>query len=378
MTYKICYPMHLIMKVDGKDIRPIWLDQDLKTVKVIDQRRLPHEFIVADLETVDDIITAIKEMYVRGAPLIGVTAAYGVYLAILNAPDNYGETDYLIKKCRRLKAARPTAVNLAWAADKVLSAVLNIKNDAERLKAARREADAIAEAEAENCRNIGRHGLPLIEEIYRKKGNGTVNLLTHCNAGWLACIEYGTATAPIYTAFDKGLDVHVWVDETRPLNQGARLTAWELGKHGIKHTVITDNAGGHLMQHGMVDMVIVGTDRTTYTGDVANKIGTYLKALAAKDNNIPFYVALPSSSFDWQLRDGIKQIPIEERDPDEVRYVQGLDQGSTISVLVPPAGSPAADFAFDVTPARLVTGFITERGVCKATEQDIRRLFPEK
>jgi len=370
--------MHLIMKVDGKDIRPIWLDQELKTVKVIDQRRLPHEFIVADLETVDDIITAIKEMYVRGAPLIGVTAAYGVYLAAFNAPDNYGETDYLIKECRRLKAARPTAVNLAWAADKVLSAVLNIENDAERLEAARREADAIAEAEAENCRNIGRHGLPLIEEIYRKKGNGTVNLLTHCNAGWLACIEYGTATAPIYTAFDKGLDVHVWVDETRPLNQGARLTAWELGKHGIKHTVITDNAGGHLMQHGMVDMVIVGTDRTTYTGDVANKIGTYLKALAAKDNNIPFYVALPSSTFDWQLRDGIKQIPIEERDPDEVRYVQGLDQGSTISVLVPPAGSPAADFAFDVTPARLVTGFITERGVCKATEQDIRRLFPEK
>lgn len=366
------------MKVDGQDIRPIWLDEDLKTVKVIDQRRLPHEFIVADLETVDDIITAIKEMCVRGAPLIGVTAAYGIYLAVLNAPDNSGVDDYLIKECRRLKAARPTAVNLAWAADKVLSAVLNIENTAERLETTRREADAIAEAEAENCRNIGRHGLPLIEEIYHKKGNGTVNLLTHCNAGWLACIEYGTATAPIYTAFDKGLDVHVWVDETRPLNQGARLTAWELGKHGIKHTVITDNAGGHLMQHGMVDIVIVGTDRTTYTGDVANKIGTYLKALAAKDNNVPFYVALPSSTFDWQLRDGIKQIPIEERDPDEVRYVQGLNQGSTISVLVPPASSPAADFAFDVTPARLVTGFITERGVCKATEQDVRRLFPEK
>jgi methylthioribose-1-phosphate isomerase len=366
------------MKVDGKDIRPIWLDEDQKTVKVIDQRRLPHEFVVADLETVDDIITAIKKMYVRGAPLIGVTAAYGVYLAALNAPDNYGETDYLKKECRRLKAARPTAVNLAWAADRVLATVLNIENDAEKLEAARREADAIAEAEAENCRNIGLHGLPLIEEIYHKKGNNTVNLLTHCNAGWLACIEYGTATAPIYTAFDKGLDVHVWVDETRPLNQGARLTAWELGKHGIKHTVITDNAGGHLMQHGMVDMVIVGTDRTTYTGDVANKIGTYLKALAAKDNNIPFYVALPSSTFDWQLRDGIKQIPIEERDPDEVRYVQGRDKGSTISVLVPPANSPAADFAFDVTPARLVTGFITERGVCKATEQDVRRLFPEK
>ena len=365
------------MKVDGKDIRPIWLDKDLKTVKVIDQRLLPHEFVVADLETVDDVIMAIKEMYVRGAPLIGVTAAYGVFIAAINAPDGTPNTYYLSKECQRLKAARPTAVNLAWAVDKVLPEVLSVANASKRIVAARKEADKIAEAEAENCRMIGRHGLPLIENISHQKSGETVNFLTHCNAGWLACIEYGTATAPIYTAFDKGIDVHVWVDETRPLNQGARLTAWELGKHGIKHTVITDNAGGHLMQHGMVDMVIVGTDRTTYTGDVANKIGTYLKALAAKDNNIPFYVALPSSTFDWNLRDGIKEIPIEERNPDEIKYVQGLEQDTIKNVLVTPADSPAANFAFDVTPAKLVTGFITERGVCKATEQDIKRLFPE-
>ena len=366
------------MKVDGKNLRPIWLDEDQKTVKIIDQRLLPHEFVIADLETVDDVITAIKQMYVRGAPLIGVTAAYGVFVAALNAPSSTAGADYLVKECQRLKAARPTAVNLAWAVDKMLPEMLNIGEVSERIDAARKMAAEIAEAEAENCRMIGRHGLPLIEDISRQKGGGTVNLLTHCNAGWLACIEYGTATAPIYTAFDNGLDVHVWVDETRPLNQGARLTAWELGKHGIKHTVITDNAGGHLMQHGLVDMVIVGTDRTTHTGDVANKIGTYLKALAARDNNVPFYVALPSSTFDWVLRDGIKEIPIEERNPDEVRYVQGLNQETITSVLVPPVDSPAADFAFDVTPARLVTGFITERGVCEATEDDIRRLFPDK
>jgi len=366
------------MKVDGKNIRPIWLDKDQKTVKVIDQRLLPHEFVIADLESLDDVIMAIKEMYVRGAPLIGVTAAYGVFIATLNAPNHTGDADYLTKECQRLKAARPTAVNLAWAVDKMLPEMLNIADATERIDAARKMAAEIAEFEAENCRMIGRHGLSLIEDISRKKGGETVNLLTHCNAGWLACIEYGTATAPIYTAFDNGLDVHVWVDETRPLNQGARLTAWELGKHGIKHTVITDNAGGHLMQHGMVDMVIVGTDRSTHTGDVANKIGTYLKALAARDNKVPFYVALPSSTFDWVLRDGIKEIPIEERHSDEVRYIQGLNQGAITSVLVPPVDSPAADYAFDVTPARLVTGFITERGVCKATEADIKRLFPEK
>ena len=267
---------------------------------------------------------------------------------------------------------------MAWAVDKVLFEILKVEKSEEMIDTARKQAEKIAEAEAEKCRKIGKHGLGLIDEISRRKKGETVNMLTHCNAGWLACIEYGTATAPIYAAYDKGIDVHVWVDETRPLNQGSRLTAWELGKHGVKHTIITDNAGGHLMQHNMVDMVIVGTDRTTCTGDVANKIGTYLKALAAKENNVPFYVALPSSTFDWKLRDGIKEIPIEERDPDEIRYVRGLDKGITRSVLVSPESSPAANFAFDITPAKLVTGFITERRICKATEEDIRRLFPEK
>jgi methylthioribose-1-phosphate isomerase len=321
---------------------------------------------------------AIEKMCVRGAPLIGVTAAYGLYLAILNAPVKTVGDDYLIKICNKIKATRPTAVNLAWAVDKVLAEVLKAKTSTEKIDVARKAAGEIAEEEAERCRKIGEHGLCLIEEIKRNQKEGTVNLLTHCNAGWLACIEYGTATAPIYAAFDKGIDIHVWVDETRPLNQGARLTAWELGKHGIKHTVITDNAGGHLMQHGMVDIVIVGTDRTTSTGDVANKIGTYLKALAAKDNNIPFYVALPSSTFDWKLKNGIKEIPIEERDSDEVRYIQGFDKGKTRNILISPESSSAANYAFDVTPARLITGFITERGICKATEDDIKRLFPEK
>ncbi len=366
------------MKVANKTVRPIWLDKDSGIVKVIDQRLLPHEYVIADLKSVDDAINAIKEMFVRGAPLIGVTGAYGVYLAAINFDEKTGFDDYLINECNRLKAARPTAVNLAWGVDRVMNELSEINNQPARIDRARDEAAKIADEEAENCRKIGENGLPLIDEIGMRKGGKTVNILTHCNAGWLACVEYGTATAPIYAAYDNGIDIHVWVDETRPLNQGARLTAWELGKYGIKHTVITDNAGGHLMQHGMVDVVIVGTDRTTCTGDVANKIGTYLKALAARDNNIPFYVALPSSTFDWELNDGIKEIPIEERDPDEVRYVQGLDHGSMKSVLVPPESSPAANFAFDVTPARLVTGFITERGICKATRQDIMRLFPEK
>ncbi len=351
---------------------------DSKLVKIIDQRRLPHELAIKELQTVNDVIMAIEKMCVRGAPLIGVTAAYGLYLAILNAPVKTVGDDYLIKTCNKIKATRPTAVNLAWAVDKVLAEVLKAKTSTEKVDVARKAAGEIAEEEAERCRKIGEHGLCLIEEINRSQKEGTVNLLTHCNAGWLACIEYGTATAPIYAAFDKGIDIHVWVDETRPLNQGARLTAWELGKHGIKHTVITDNAGGHLMQHGMVDIVIVGTDRTTSTGDVANKIGTYLKALAAKDNNIPFYVALPSSTFDWKLKNGIKEIPIEERDSDEVRYIQGFDKGKTRNILIPPESSSAANYAFDVTPARLITGFITERGICKATEDDIKRLFPEK
>ena len=367
------------MKVNGQHTRPIWLGDDLKTIKVIDQRKLPHEFMVLDLKQVDDIIRAIKEMVVRGAPLIGVAAAYGVYLATLKLTGVTGKDEYLLAECGRLKSARPTAVNLAWAVDQVASVVLKENQKHKRAAIARKEAKRISDSEADNCRKIGEHGLALIEEISCRKKGRTVNILTHCNAGWLACIDYGTATAPIYLAHEKGIDIHVWVDETRPLNQGSRLTAWELGQQRVKHTVITDNAGGHLMQHGKVDMVITGTDRTTYTGDVANKIGTYLKALAARDNHIPFYVALPSSTFDWILTNGISEIPIEERNPDEVRYVQGRDEdGAVRRVMIPPPDSPAANYAFDVTPARLVTAFITERGICKATPQDIIRLFPEK
>ena len=357
--------------------RPIWLAADDATVQIIDQRRLPHEMAVVDLAHEDDAIRAISDMYVRGAPLIGVTAAFGVYLAARGAGKETDPDQRLTDACRRIKAARPTAVNLAWAVDRVSSRIEALAPE-DRADAAKKEAMQIAEEEAENCRMIGRHGLSLIEEIRDAKSGARVNLLTHCNAGWLACIEYGTATAPIYAAHKAGFDLHVWVDETRPLNQGSRLTAWEFGRCGIDHTVVTDNAGGHLMQRGMVDLVIVGTDRTTATGDVANKIGTYLKALAARDNNVPFYVALPSSTFDWGLTDGISQIPIEERDPDEVRFVEGLGNGQVRRVMVPPAASPAANPAFDVTPARLVTGFVTERGICKATAADIRRLFPEK
>jgi methylthioribose-1-phosphate isomerase len=359
-----------------KPLRPIWLDESSGEVNVIDQRSLPHELVVLELQNVDDTIYAIQEMVVRGAPLIGITAAYGVYLAVKNTPPGADEA-YLPNECERIKAARPTAVNLQWAVDRVQAEIADLPAE-RRLEAARQVAGVIAEEEAENCRLIGRHGVRLIESISQRKNGGPVNILTHCNAGWLATIAYGTATAPIYTAHDQGIDVHVWVDETRPLNQGARLTAWELGRHGVSHAVITDNAGGHLMQHGMVDIVIVGTDRTTYTGDVANKIGTYLKALAAKDNGVPFYVALPSSTFDWTMRDGVAEIPIEERDPDEVRYIQGHSDDGLRTVLVPPAASPAANFAFDVTPARLVTGFITERGVCAATEDAVRALFPER
>ena len=366
------------MKVDGKDMRPIWFDKVKKTVQVIDQRLLPHEFTVLDLHTVDDVIHAIKEMVVRGAPLIGATGALGVYVSLVQENNRGADNDYFEAECNRLKDARPTAMNLFWGVDRVRDVVLKEIDYNTRVKAALSEALEVVEEEATNCREIGRHGLSIIQAISRKKGGGPVNILTHCNAGWLACVEYGTATAPIYTAFDRNIDVHVWVDETRPLNQGARLTAWELGKHGINHTVITDNAGGHLMQHGMVDLVMVGTDRTTRAGDVANKIGTYLKALAARDNNIPFYVALPSSTFDWGITDGIKDIPIEDRDPDEIRHVQGLFRGKVQSVLVPPETSPAANPAFDVTPARLVTGFITEKGICNATEADIMALFPEK
>ncbi len=367
------------MRVDGKNLRTIWLNPNQGAVSIIDQRQLPHELVIIDLKTVDDAIAAIREMAVRGAPLIGVTGAYGIYLAGQNGPQGRIPDDYLQAEAQRLKNARPTAVNLAWAVDRVVSEVLRRTGRTARISAAQKEAAAIAEEEVQNCRRIGQHGLPLIERLSRTQGGRTVNILTHCNAGWLACIEFGTATAPIYAAYDKGIDVHVWVDETRPLNQGARLTAWELGKHGVKHTLITDNAGGYLMQKGLVDLCLVGTDRTTAGGDVANKIGTYLKALAASDNQVPFYVALPSSTFDWHLQDGLAAIPIEERHPDEIRYVAGLDSSRhPTRVLICPADTHAANFAFDVTPARLVTALITERGVCQATAEDIKRLFPEK
>ncbi len=366
------------MKVDGKDMRPIWFDPKSQTVQVIDQRFLPHQMIIEDLTTVDTTIYAIKEMFVRGAPLIGATGAFGVYISLVQENNRGADNDYLVSECNRLKDARPTATNLVWGVDRVMEIALKQENYETRVKAALDEALAVTEEEAVNCQKIGEYGMPIIQEISKKKGGAPVNILTHCNAGWLACVEYGTATAPVYTAFDNGIDVHVWVDETRPLNQGSRLTAWELGKHGVNHTVITDNAGGHIMQHGMVDLVIVGTDRTTRAGDVANKIGTYLKALAARDNNIPFYVALPSSTFDWDITDGIADIPIEERDPDEIRYVQGLCNGKIEQVLVPPLKSPAANHAFDVTPARLVSGLITERGVCGASEEEIMALFPDK
>ena len=358
-----------------KPTRPIWINErDNSIINVIDQRYLPHRVDIFELKTKEDTIFAIKNMVVRGAPLIGVTGAYGVYLSLLTAKDE----KELISDANDLKNARPTAINLIWAVDEVLKAISDINDFDKKKDEALKRAKEIEAFEVECSRSIGEFGAKIIKEISIKKGGKPVNILTHCNAGFLATVEYGTATAPMYIADEQGTDIHIWVDETRPLNQGARLTAWELGEKNIKHSVITDNTGGHLMQHNMVDMVIVGTDRTTHTGDVANKIGTYLKALAAKDNNIPFYVALPSSTFDWEVKDGVNGIPIEERDGDEIKFVTGFDEEKIREVLITPLKSKTVNYAFDVTPARLVTGFITERGVCRATEKDILNLFPEK
>nr|MCK4930111.1 S-methyl-5-thioribose-1-phosphate isomerase [Nanoarchaeota archaeon] len=366
------------MNVQGKHYRTIWIKKgDKKVIQIIDQRNLPHEFIIEDLKSVDEVATAIKDMHVRGAGLIGATAGYGMYLATLEASRNDSFDDFVVKAGEKLKATRPTAVNLAWAVKRQLDAIKKGSSIDKKIAIAFKTANEIADEDAEYCRRIGEHGVKIIEEISKKKGDKTVNILTHCNAGWLAFVDYGSATAPIYAAFDKGIKVHVWVDETRPRNQGARLTAWELGEHGVPHTVIPDNVGGHLMQHGLVDLVIVGTDRTTYTGDVANKIGTYLKALAAKDNNVPFYVALPSSTFDWTVRDGVKEIPIEQRGEEEVKYIQGLCDGEIKKVLLTPKKSKATNYAFDVTPARLVTSLITERGICAPNEKSILELYPE-
>ncbi|NQU99037.1 S-methyl-5-thioribose-1-phosphate isomerase [Candidatus Woesearchaeota archaeon] len=366
------------MKVGEKHYRTIWVKKgDNKTVQIIDQRNLPHEFIIEDLKTVEETARAIKDMHVRGAGLVGATAGFGIYFATLQASKENFDED-VKKLSEKILATRPTTNNISYAVKKQLRAMKKGKTVQEKISIALKTAQEITDEDAEFCRRLGEHGYKIIEEISKKKNGEPVNILTHCNAGWLAFVDYGTATAPIYEAFNRGINVHVWVDETRPRNQGARLTAWELSNHGVPHTVIADNVGGHLMQHGMVDMVIVGTDRTTHTGDVANKIGTYLKALAAKDNNIPFYVALPSSTFDWEMKDGVKEIPIEERGNEEVKYAQGLLDGKVQKVLLTPKDSPAANYAFDVTPRRLITGLITERGICEASEKGVLGLYPEK
>jgi methylthioribose-1-phosphate isomerase len=363
------------MKVEGKQFRSIWLEPDGWSVSAIDQRLLPHEFIVARMTTCESAADAIRSMLVRGAPLIGATAAYGVALAMRAD----GSDAALEAACKTLIATRPTAINLKWALDD-MRATLRHLSPAARADAAYARASEIAEGDVAINRDIGRHGLALIEAVAATKKPGErVNVLTHCNAGWLATVDWGTATAPIYLAYERGYAVHVWVDETRPRNQGASLTAWELGHHGVPHTVIPDNTGGHLMQHGMVDLVIVGTDRVTANGDVCNKIGTYLKALAAHDNHVPFYVALPSPTIDFSVDDGIRQIPIEQRAAEEVTTVTGRTADGRIeTVRIVPDGSPVANYGFDVTPARLVTGLITERGVLKADRAALAAAFPER
>lgn len=367
------------MLVGGKNFQSIWPDgSDPRVIKVIDQNRLPFFLEIKDLCSVEDIYSAISDMTVRGAPLIGAAAAFGIYLSTLEITSTTDHQHHLDNAARYLVSCRPTAVNLSRAVDYVMK---KIKDDIRREsieKTAFRAAVEFCEQEKENCRLIGVHGLPLIEAISKEKGGKTVNILTHCNAGWLACIDYGTATAPVYLAHNSGIPVHLWVDETRPRNQGSRLTAWELGEAGVPYTIITDNAGGHLMQHGMVDLVIVGSDRTTLKGDVANKIGTYLKALAAHDNKIPFYSAFPSTTFDFGISDGIKDIPVEERDPEEVSHVEGFNGEKIEQVQVCPDNSGCANFAFDVTPSKYITGLITEKGICKPSEKDIKKMFSEK
>ncbi len=362
------------MKVDGVAYRGVWVDPgDGWSARIIDQTRLPWSLDILRLTDRDQVAHAIRSMQVRGAPLIGAVAAYGLCLALRADPS----TEAMERDAALLAATRPTAINLRWALDRMLTRLRNTP-PAQRVAIAYAEAAAIADEDAAQNEAIGTHGLPLIQQAAAAKDGKRVNVLTHCNAGWLATVDWGTALAPIYKAHDAGIDVHVWVDETRPRNQGAALTAWELGKHGVPHTVIADNAGGHLMQHGKVDLAIVGTDRVTRAGDVANKIGTYLKALAARDNGVPFWVALPSSTIDWTVADGLTEIPIEERAQAEVTDITGrLPNGTIATVRVAAGDSPAANPAFDVTPARLVTGLITERGRCDASAQGLSRLFPE-
>jgi methylthioribose-1-phosphate isomerase len=362
------------MKIGGKPTRTIWVEADGVTVGVIDQTQLPHRVVTARLATLEDAVCAIKTMQVRGAPLIGAAAAYGVCLALrADASD-----ENLARACALLLATRPTAINLKWALDEMTAAVRNQPRE-ERARAAWRRAAAICDEDVAINQAIGRHGVKLIEDIARRKKGERVNILTHCNAGWLATVDFGTATAPIYMAHDKGVPLHVWVDETRPRNQGAALTAFELGQEGVAHTVIADNTGGHLMQHGQVDLIIVGADRVTAQGDVCNKIGTYLKALAARDNGVPFYVALPSPTIDFSVTDGVAEIPIEQRAGDEVASMSGRTADGRIeTVRIVPEGSPVANYAFDVTPARLVSGLITERGVIAADRNALAAAFPER
>jgi len=355
------------MLINGKPYRTIWFEKNI--VKIIDQTKLPHQFIVKDLRTVKESINAIKTMEVRGAPLIGATAAYGLVLSILEKNDQ----SFLRESSDGLIASRPTAINLKWAVDRMMKKLSGV-NSNEILTVALEEAKIITEEDVNFCKNIGLNGLKIIEDLARRKKD-TVNILTHCNAGWLATIDWGTATSPIYHAHQKGIKVHIWVDETRPRNQGANLTSYELNEEGISNTIIADNTGGILMQRGQVDMCIVGTDRTLSTGDVCNKIGTYLKALAARDNNVPFYVAVPSSTIDWKIKD-FKEIPIEERDPKELSHIEGLDNDNKLQkILIYPEKSKALNLAFDVTPAKLVTGLITEKGVCEASEDGLKGLL---
>lgn len=362
------------MNVGGIPFRTIWLADDKRAVHVIDQRKLPHQFVTARIESVKEAATAIKDMWVRGAPLIGATAAYGMALAMHADPSDKN----LVIAYDHLFATRPTAVNLRWALEDMRELLGQLSPDL-RANEAYRHAAKICDEDVQICSAIGENGLDLIERIWHKKGQPeAINILTHCNAGWLATVDWGTALSPIYKAYNAGIPVHVWVDETRPRNQGSSLTAWELGQQGVKHTIIVDNVGGHLMQHGLVDLCITGTDRTTYSGDVCNKIGTYLKALAAHDNNVPFYVGLPSPTIDWTVYDGLSGIPIEERDGSEVSIVSGYTTDGTVTdVRLTPEGSEVANYAFDVTPRRLITGLITERGVCDASENGLRNLFPE-
>jgi len=367
-----------VMNINGNHFRTIWVDpENSHHILIIDQRQLPHQFVIEQLSCVDDVVTAIQDMHVRGAGLIGATAGFGMYLAAINALDHEVEKK-LDEAAIRLNKSRPTARNLGWAVERVLSATRTVDTGADKKKMAYKTACEIADEDAAFCKQIGEHGVELITAISKRKNREVVNILTHCNAGWLAFVDYGSATAPIYAARDAGIPLHVWVDETRPWNQGAKLTAWELQQEGIANTLITDNAGGHLMQNGLVDLVIVGSDRTTHTGDVANKIGTYLKALAAHDNHIPFYVALPSSTFDWELEHGA-EIPIEQRSGDEITSISGITHSGKIeTVRLAAPGTQAINFSFDITPARLISGLITERGIVPANKEAIHTLFPDK